>query len=40
MKKKIGGLGIEPQTYKMSRFETWYLSPLDHEISVKIEMIY
>ena len=31
MKKNIAGLGIEPQTFKMSYFETW--CPLDHKIS-------
>ena len=35
MKKNIAGLGIEPQTSKMSWFETWCLSPLDHEISLR-----
>ena len=34
MKKNIAGLGIEPQNCKMSWFETWCLSPQDHEISV------
>ena len=37
-KKNIAGLGIEPQTYKMSCFEAWCLSLLDNEISVKIEI--
>ena len=36
MKKNLAGLGIEPQDYKMSCFETWCLSPQDHEISVRI----
>ena len=40
MKKSIAGLGIEPQTYKMSWFETWCLSPLDHEISIEYWLIY
>ena len=40
MKKNIAGLGIEPQTYKMSWFETWCLSPLDHEISIENWLIY
>ena len=40
MKKNIAGLGIEPQNCKMSCIEAWYLSPLDHEISIKIGLIY
>ena len=34
MKKNLAGLGIEPQDYKMSCFETWCLSPQHHEISI------
>ena len=33
MKKNLAGLGIEPQDYKMTYFETWCLSLQDHEIS-------
>ena len=40
MKKNIARLGIEPQNCKMSWFETWCLSPLDHEISIKNLLIY
>ena len=40
MKKNIPRLGIEPQNCKMSWFETWCLSPLDHEISIGNWMIY
>ena len=38
--KNIPRLGIEPQNCKMSWFETWYFSPLDHEISVGKWLIY
>ena len=34
MKKYFAGLGIEPQTCKMTLFESWCLSPLDHEIPI------
>ena len=40
MKKNIARLGIEPQNCKMSWFETWCLSPLDHEISIEKWLIY
>ena len=40
MKKNIARLGIEPQNCKMSWFETWCLSPLDHEISIGCWLIY
>ena len=40
MKKNIPRLGIEPQNCKMSWFETWCLSPLDHEISIENWLIY
>ena len=40
MKKNIARLGIEPQNCKMSWFETWCLSPLDHEISIENWLIY
>ena len=40
MKKFIAGLGIESQTCKMSRFVTLRLSPLDHEISIRMKKIY
>ena len=40
MKKNIPRLGIEPQNCKMSWFETWCLSPLDHEISIGKWLIY
>ena len=38
--KNIAGLGIEPQNCKMSCIETWCLSPLDHEISIKMGFNY
>tara|TARA_A100001015_G_C14641118_1_gene575476 strand:- start:61 stop:285 length:225 start_codon:yes stop_codon:yes gene_type:complete len=31
MKKNLAGMGIEPQDYKMPCYETWCLSPQDHE---------
>ena len=34
MKKYCARLGIEPQTCKMTSFESWCLSPLDHEIPI------
>ena len=40
MKKDIPRLGIEPQNCKMSWFETWCLSPLDHQISIWKWLIY
>ena len=40
MKKNIPRLGIEPQNCKMSWFETWCLSPLDHQISIWKWLIY
>ena len=40
MKKNIAGLEIEPQTYKMSWFVAWWLSPLDHEISIILQINY
>ena len=38
--KNLAGLGIEPQDYKMSCFEAWCLSPLDHEISIILQINY
>ena len=40
MKKNIAGLGIEPQNCKMSCFGIWCLSPLDHEISIRLGFDY
>ena len=40
MKKNLAGLGIEPQDYKMTYFETWCLSLQDHEISIDKWLIY